>query len=147
MEQRVVWAQVEWLRGSPGFLDAAAVRREIDSPVFLAGDWSREDCALVHPARLARELARVASDLGVEIHEGTRVDDLDASGPGPVRVRTTAGSVDSDRVALATNVFPSLLRRTRLMTVPVYDYVLMTEPLSAAQLASVGWSHRLAWDF
>jgi glycine/D-amino acid oxidase-like deaminating enzyme len=45
-------------------------------------------------------------------------------------------------VALATNVFPSLLKRNRLMTVPVYDYVLMTEPLSAEQLASIGWSNR-----
>ena len=43
---------------------------------------------------------------------------------------------------LATNVFPSLLKRNRLMTVPVYDYVLMTEPLSAEQLASIGWSGR-----
>ncbi len=55
---------------------------------------------------------------------------------------TAGGTVTSDRVALATNVFPSLLRRTRLLTVPVYDYVLMTEPLTDAQLASVGWAHR-----
>jgi glycine/D-amino acid oxidase-like deaminating enzyme len=26
--------------------------------------------------------------------------------------------------------------------VPVYDYVLMTEPLTAAQLAGIGWRHR-----
>ena len=134
--------QVDWLRGSPGFLDTPSVRREIASPVFLAGDWSREDCALVHPARLARELARVAADLGVEIHEHTPVTGLDTPARGPVRVRTPRGSVTSDRVALATNVFPSLLRRTRRMTVPVYDYVLMTEPLTAEQLASVGWAHR-----
>jgi len=129
--------QVDWLRGDPGFLDGPAVRREIDSPVLLAGAWDRQDCALVHPARLARELARVAADLGVEIHERTTVTGLDGRA-----VRTTGGTVTSDRVALATNVFPSLLRRTRLLTVPVYDYVLMTEPLTAAQLASVGWGHR-----
>jgi glycine/D-amino acid oxidase-like deaminating enzyme len=45
-------------------------------------------------------------------------------------------------VVLASGVFPSLARRNRLMTVPVYDYVLMTEPLSAAQLASIGWAGR-----
>ena len=28
------------------------------------------------------------------------------------------------------------------MTVPVYDYVLMTEPLTAEQLASIGWAGR-----
>jgi glycine/D-amino acid oxidase-like deaminating enzyme len=134
--------QVDWLRESAHFLDRDAVRREIDSPLFLAGEWSRDDCALVHPARLARELARVAASLGVEIHEGTRVTGLDAPTRGPVVLSTTAGSVTADRVALATNVFPSLIRRTRMLTVPVYDYVLMTEPLSDAQLASIGWAHR-----
>jgi glycine/D-amino acid oxidase-like deaminating enzyme len=134
--------QVEWLREANGFLDQDAVRREIDSPLFLAGEWDRDGCALVHPARLARELARVAAELGVEIHEGTRVTDLDAPTRGPVVVTTTGGSVTADRVALATNVFPSLLRRSRMLTVPVYDYVLMTEPLSDAQLASIGWANR-----
>ncbi len=134
--------QVDWLREEPGFLDAAAVRREIDSPVFLGGVWDREDCALVHPAKLARELARAATELGVEVHERTTVTGLDRPPRGPVRVQTAAGTVTSDRVVLATNVFPSLLRRTRLLTVPVYDYVLMTEPLTDAQLASVGWAHR-----
>jgi glycine/D-amino acid oxidase-like deaminating enzyme len=45
-------------------------------------------------------------------------------------------------VVLATNAFPSLVKRLRPYTVPVYDYVLVTEPLSAAQLASVGWRNR-----
>ncbi|MDF1604403.1 FAD-dependent oxidoreductase [Nocardioides sp. YIM 152315] len=133
--------QVEWLRGE-GFLVRDAVRAEIDSPLFLAGGWDRDGCALVHPARLARELARAAAELGVEIHEHSRVTGLDTATRGPVAVRTTGGTVTADRVALATNVFPSLLRRTRLMTVPVYDYVLMTEPLSDAQLAAVGWANR-----
>jgi glycine/D-amino acid oxidase-like deaminating enzyme len=43
---------------------------------------------------------------------------------------------------LATNAFPSLLKRYRLHTVPVYDYVLMTEPLTDAQLHSIGWRNR-----
>ena len=134
--------QVDWIRGSEGFLDQESVRREIDSPVFLAGEWDRDDCALVHPARLAHGLARVAAELGVEVHEHTTVTGLETRGPGPVRVRTGGGTVTSDRVALATNVFPSLLRRTRLMTVPVYDYVLMTEPLTAEQRTALGWANR-----
>ncbi len=48
----------------------------------------------------------------------------------------------ADQVVLATNVFPSLLRRNRLYTVPVYDYVLATEPLTDAQLARIGWRGR-----
>ena len=79
--------QVEWLRESAALpRRGRRTRAEIDSPLFLAGEWSRDDCALVHPARLARELARVATDLGVEIHEHTRVTGLDAPTRGPVDV-------------------------------------------------------------
>ncbi len=35
-----------------------------------------------------------------------------------------------------------LLRRLRHYLVPVYDYVLVTEPLSASQLAAIGWRRR-----
>src|SRR4029079_4676490 len=52
------------------------------------------------------------------------------------------GRVTARRVALGTNAFPALLKRNRLMTVPVYDYVLATEPLSAAQMKSIRWEGR-----
>jgi glycine/D-amino acid oxidase-like deaminating enzyme len=50
--------------------------------------------------------------------------------------------VRAARAALATNAFPGLLRRMRPYTVPVYDYVLVTEPLTAERLASIGWRNR-----
>jgi glycine/D-amino acid oxidase-like deaminating enzyme len=50
--------------------------------------------------------------------------------------------VVADRVVLATNVFPALLKRYRRHTIPVYDYVLMTEPLDQSQMASLGWRNR-----
>lgn len=138
--------QVEELRGEPHFLDAAGIRAEVDSPLFLAGVLEPDQNALVHPARLAHELARVAAELGVELHEHSAVTELrrTSSGAGlsKIEVHTDRAVVASDQVVLATNVFPSLLRRNRLMTVPVYDYVLMTEPLTTEQLASIGWAGR-----
>ncbi len=133
--------QVEWLRGEPGFLGRDEVRAEIDSPLFLAGSIRPDETALVHPARLALELARVAADLGVEVHEHSAATALRRTTAG-MEVHTDRAVVTSAHVVLATNVFPSLLRRNRLMTVPVYDYVLMTEPLTGEQLASIGWSGR-----
>lgn len=135
--------QVDWLREEDGFLDREAVQAEVHSPTFLAGAWDRDATALVHPAKLGLELARVAADLGVEIFEHSLVRGIEGDGTGPMTVVTRdGGRVIADDVALATNVFPSLLRRNRLMTVPVYDYVLMTEPLSDEQLTSIGWSNR-----
>jgi len=127
------------------FLDTDAVRSQVDSPTYLAGLWEKRTSALVHPARLAAELARVAEELGVEIFENTPVRSLSSSSgspTAPVTVVTDHARVTARRVALGTNVFPSLLRRNRLATVPVYDYVLMTEPLSDEQLRSIGWANR-----
>ena len=45
-------------------------------------------------------------------------------------------------VALGTNAFPSLVRHIRWHTVPVYDYVLVTEPLTPQQRRAVGWRNR-----
>ena len=82
-----------------------------------------------------------ASSLGVQIFENSKVEWLEDVDDG-VRVHTPYGAVTAAKVALATNVFPSLIRQTRKYVVPVYDYALVTEPLSDEQLASIGWEHR-----
>ncbi|MGW6690222.1 NAD(P)/FAD-dependent oxidoreductase [Streptomyces sp. NPDC054961] len=125
-------------------LDADAVRAEIDSPTFLGAVWNKSDTAMVNPARLAWGLKRACLDLGVRIHEHTPALSLEEHG-AVVHVRTPYGRITAGRVALATNAYPSLVRRHRLYTVPVYDYALMTEPLDGQQLASVGWHHRQGW--
>lgn len=135
--------QVEWLREEPQsedvvFLDRDAMRAEVHSPTYEGGLFRKRDSALVHPAKLARALARACTEAGVEIFEHSPVQGI---GDGTT-LYTPEGVLRSERTALATNVFPSLLKRNRLATVPVYDYVLMTEPLTEAQLASIGWSGR-----
>ncbi len=122
----------------PGFLDAEAVRRMVDSPTYLAGRHEPDECAVVDPARLAWGLADAAERQGVRIAEGTRVERIRKAGSG-IELTTPSGSVRARNVALATNVFPSLLRRLRLSTVPVYDYVLATEPLTDDQLTALRW--------
>ena len=140
--------QVQWLEEEADadnpdlvFLDRDEVRKEVDSPLYLAGLWDRTSTALLNPARLAWGLQRAALEASVEIYENTPVRNIRNAG-AKVRLLTDSGTVTADRVALATNVFPSLLKRTRLFTVPVYDYALMTEPLSADQLAAIGWHNR-----
>ena len=134
--------QVEWLRDSPQVLDAEQARHRINSPLWLGGTFDPDHSALVHPARLAHELARAAADLGVVIHENSPVVGLATSRNAPARVESSRAVVTADQVVLATNAFPALLRRNRLMTVPVYDHVLMTEPLTEQQMTAIGWSGR-----
>ena len=138
--------QVEELREAAAidgakFLDAAAVRAEVNSPTYLAGSWDAQGTAMIHPARLAWGLAAACERIGVRIAERTPATGLASDADG-VTLRTRRGVLRARRAVLATNAFPSLIKRLRPYTVPVYDYVLVTEPLTAAQLASVGWRNR-----
>jgi glycine/D-amino acid oxidase-like deaminating enzyme len=131
--------------GRGEYLDRDRVQAEVHSPGLLAGLWDRDGCALVNPARLAWGLRRACETVGVRIHEGSPVDGVeggDGSPRAPMVVRTSRSLVSARQVALATNAFPSPLRRLRRYVVPVYDYVLMTEPLTVGQHAAVGWVNR-----
>jgi glycine/D-amino acid oxidase-like deaminating enzyme len=121
----------------PGFLNAQQVRDVVDSPTYLAGRVG-EGSAIVDPARLAWGLASAAEQMGVEIAENTSLRSFYRVGER-IHAVTSNGTIDAKQVALATNVFPNPLRRLRLAVVPVYDYVLATQPLTPQQLESIGW--------
>ncbi len=137
------WAEDAAVRGEEGVvrLDRAEIQASVSSPAYLGAVFETHSNALVHPGKLATGLARAAEERGIEIFERSPVRRVDTSGAGVVVV-TEAGRISARKAVLATNVFPSLLRRNTLMTVPVYDYVLMTEPLSGEQSAAIGWNDR-----
>ncbi len=123
------------------FYDRDELTQLVRSPTYKAALWDSREVALVHPAKLCWELLRVIRELGVEVYEDTKVTDV-SDQRFTVRVTTEQARITANRVALATNVFPSLLKRVSLHTVPVYDYALMSEPLSDEQMAAIGWEGR-----
>jgi glycine/D-amino acid oxidase-like deaminating enzyme len=151
--------EVEWLADAAAtgrrygeesvLLDREAVRAEVNSPTYLAGLWQQSGNATVDPARLAWGLRDAALGEGVRIHEHTHVTGLRREDDGVVLEtesaadRTRAGGrLRARRVLLATNAYPPLVRSIRRYVVPVYDYVLVTEPLSEEQRRAVGWERR-----
>ena len=117
------------------------VQARIHSPLYVGGIYDHDGTALVDPARLVWGLERACLSLGVTIYENSKVEWLEDVDEG-VRVHSAYGAVTAPRVALATNVFPSLVRSARKYVVPVYDYQLVTEPLTDEQRASIGWEGR-----
>ncbi|HSI81272.1 MAG TPA: FAD-dependent oxidoreductase [Solirubrobacterales bacterium] len=122
-------------------LDRAAVRAELDSPTYRAGLWVKSSGGIVDPARLVWGLRRAGLELGVRIHERTRVSGIARRGGG-VELRADGGTVAASRALLATSAYRSPVGAVRRRIVPVYDYVLVTEPLSAAQREAIGWPRR-----
>ncbi len=127
--------------GEGRFLDRDEVRREVASPTYEAGLWDEYGTVIVHPGKLAWGMARAVENLGVRIFEGTYVKGIKRE-PDGIRLQTKHASLTSRQVVLATNAFPSLVKRVRPLIAPVYDYALVTEPLSAGQLAAIGWRNR-----
>ena len=142
--------EVDWLREEYDamrahglkvtWLDAEEMRERVDSPTYLAA-MHDPDAAILEPARLAWGLRDACLSRGIRIAEGTPATELRET-PHGVAVGTPEGDVLGRQVVLATNAYRPLLRRLRLMTVPVWDYALMTEPLSETQRAAVGWHGR-----
>lgn len=136
VDEAAAWGEIN------EFLDGEAVRAEVHSPLWQAGLYRRGEEVLVDPMKLVRGLKRVALERGVAIHEGTRIASV-ARRAGGVRVRTAAGAtLDADHVIVATSAYSGWLRRLGTRFVPVYDYALVSEPLTAEQRESIGWQRR-----
>jgi len=119
-------------------LEGAALREKLDSPVYGAGLFEPA-YALVNPAMMVSELRRVCLAHDITIHEQTAVSALTRDGAG-MRLQTAQATLTARQVILATNSAEPLLRRLRLSIIPIYDYSLVTEPLSEAQWTSIGWT-------
>lgn len=129
--------------GSPGWkvLSRGQTQAELASPLYL-GALEAPRNALVDPVRLVEGLRAEAIRRGVRVHEGTAVRGFRFPADRVV-VETPGGSVHTRRVVLATNayshhLFPRLVKRF----LPLYDYILVSAPLSPAQRAAIGWRRR-----
>lgn len=130
------------LGGKLELLDRDQVRERVDSPTYLGGLLDRDGTAMLDPVRLARGLRDACLRAGVRLHENTPVRGLRRNGSGGVDLETPYGVLAARQVALGTGALSPLLRRLRSYVVPVWDYALVTEPLSGEQRAAVGWAER-----
>lgn len=140
-ELRDDYQQLRSLGQKVELLDATGMRAQVNSPTYTGGLWRKDRAAIVDPARLVWGLKSAAMSLGVRIYEDTKATSMEKDGVG-VLINTPLGRVRAGKVALATNAFKPLLNRISHYIAPVYDYCMVTEPLSNAQLAELGWTER-----
>ena len=131
--------QVQWLRDAANDGEAYSEHRtgsgtgeSADIPGwavlggFLRDRQPRPSGVLSWPGSVPRRCANPLSTPGSGCESATAL----------VSVQNPAGGITAQRVVLTTNVFPSLLRRNRLHTIPVYDHVLGTQPLGRCPTGS-----------
>jgi glycine/D-amino acid oxidase-like deaminating enzyme len=127
--------------GTFHLLDREAVRSEVHSPLYLGG-VAVTGGGVLDPVKLVDGLRAEAERVGVLVYERSRVTALETAGAA-ARVRTESGAVTARRAVLATSAYthhllPSITRRF----IPLYDYILVSDPLTPDQHDAIGWRGR-----
>lgn len=122
-------------------LSAEETRAEVHSPLYL-GAVAVAGGGILDPARLTDGLRRRAERLGVRVHERSPVAAVQKDGAGVI-VRTEHGRLRAQRAVLATSAYTHhLLPAITWRFIPLYDYILVSDPLSPAQWDTIGWRGR-----
>ncbi|MBW2493616.1 MAG: FAD-dependent oxidoreductase, partial [Deltaproteobacteria bacterium] len=101
--------------------------------------------AIVNPAKLALGMKCVIESLGVEVSERSKV--LRMMPGSTVRLVTEFAEVLADKVVIALNGYAPQFGLFKNRILPVNIYAAATEPLTEAQMQSIGWAGREGlWD-
>ena len=128
--------------GVPEFahrLDEQAAKAKLDVAGVVGAIWLPATAA-VHPGRLVRGLARAVERKGATIVEQTEVTSV-RTGAKPA-LETNRGAVNAGVVVLAGESYLSGLPGYRRAVLPIYSLIVLTEPLTDAQIAEINWTHR-----
>lgn len=129
-------AEQEWPHTDIQVLDGAAAAARIEVDSVLGGIW-HPHCARIHPAKLARGLARAVEEAGARIYENTTALRLESG-----TVVTDHGDVRADAVIRATEGFTADLAGEHRTWLPMNSSMIVTEPLPPAFWDAVGWRGR-----
>ena len=121
--------RLRWLEGDE--FDAVA------KPTHTVGATYTPDCAAIHPARLARGLARVLDSMDVTIYESSPALRID-----PGLVTTEHGAVHAAIVVRATEGFTPSLPGYERVLIPIYSLMIATEPLDVDVWDQIGLAQR-----
>jgi len=114
-------------------------RRVVRSERFVGG-LRLPGHAILNPAKLALGMRRAIEARGVEVSERSRV--LRVEPGSTVRLVTEFAEVEAPQVVLALNGYAPQIGVLESRVLPLTNYVVATEPLSAAQWESIGWTGR-----
>jgi glycine/D-amino acid oxidase-like deaminating enzyme len=121
------------------WIEADKINNEVNSPRFLGGWWEPRS-GLLDPAKQVRELKRLAIQFGAQVYEETPV--LEIHRNTDFTLTTPNGKVTARKVIFATNAYSHLFPQLKRKQVPAFTHMVVTEPLSQAQLEPIGWKNR-----
>lgn len=122
------------------WLEKPGIEQRVRMAGTLGGTYSRHG-AVLHPAKLARGLAKTVVGRGVHLFEGTRALEV-----GPGFVDTEHGEIRADKVIVATEGYTASTRglpARRFMA--MHSFMTVTEPLPDTVFDEIGLADREAF--
>lgn len=98
-------------------------------------------CATVHPLKLVRSLGALLERKGVHIFERSNVNELEAAAGG-VNIDVGGKRYLADKAVLGLNAWSSAMSSIDRDVMPVYSYIIATEPIPESRWNEIGWARR-----
>ncbi|RIK09822.1 MAG: FAD-dependent oxidoreductase [Acidobacteria bacterium] len=117
-------------------LDASAAKDKVNM-AGIRGALFTPHAAALHPARLARGLAREVERLGGVIYEGTRIKHIEKR-----KLAAEGGTVRADVIVRATEAYTSTIDCQEREVLALGNYMIATEPIDDAMWEEIGLADR-----
>ncbi len=121
--------------------DRARLQQEFHTDLYRLG-WFEPRCGILNPAKQARAMKALAEREGAIIHEQSPVTRIRRGADRRFLIKTPEGEVQADYLVLATNAYSIAFPELRSKQTPVFTHIVLTEPLTDAQMQAIGWQNR-----
>jgi glycine/D-amino acid oxidase-like deaminating enzyme len=119
----------------------ARLAEEFKTDFYKIG-WFEPRCGIIQPAKLARGMKSLTESQGVTIYENSPVTGFSKGKTAGYTVKTPAGELQCEHLLFAANAYSILFPQLKSLQRPFFTHIVMTEPLTDAQMASIGWQCR-----
>jgi glycine/D-amino acid oxidase-like deaminating enzyme len=121
------------------WLNADETRAEVASPLYLAS-VSVPGAAILNPFKLVQGLKTYLKSKNVRIFERSTAKSLEQQ-----TVHTDQGTLSASKIIVALDAYSHhLLPEVKSRFIPLYDYILVSDPLTPDQQKALGWRNRQA---
>ena len=123
-------------------IEHADLIERVNSPLYKGPAWWEPNTGILNPAKLSREWRRVLDGAGMPIYE-KHAGAHDGHGCRPSASADPARDRHSEQGRACDECLDARISAAGDQTqVPVWTYIVLTEPLTDEQLDSIGWRGR-----
>lgn len=123
------------------FLDEDSLQARIRNSKLRGASFDPDGVATINPAKLAYGLASYLHNKGVKLFQNVAINDIHVRGDICVATHES-GEIRSNNIIVATGAHFFAHPMSRMRTVPIYDYSIVSRVLHHQELMSLGWKNR-----